>query len=126
MSFRYLLVYLHWHRMHGIASDHLKLSCSLAVSLHWSSREKGGCPIYISPRMSTYLDWDPGRRHSVTMSASFRPALLERMPVMEKVTTNGPAEIVQTNGETETAVLETKPPPSGLQPANQVTETDLG
>uniref|UniRef100_A0A8C3V8Y9 AP-1 complex subunit gamma n=1 Tax=Catharus ustulatus TaxID=91951 RepID=A0A8C3V8Y9_CATUS len=43
-----------------------------------------------------------------------RPALLERMPVMEKVTTNGPAEIVQTNGETETAVLETKPPPSGL------------
>lgn len=48
------------------------------------------------------------------------------MPVMEKVTTNGPAEIVQTNGETETAVLETKPPPSGLQPANQVTETDPG
>uniref|UniRef100_A0A8C2SUT5 AP-1 complex subunit gamma n=1 Tax=Coturnix japonica TaxID=93934 RepID=A0A8C2SUT5_COTJA len=31
-----------------------------------------------------------------------RPALLERMPVMEKVTTNGPTEIVQTNGETET------------------------
>lgn len=60
------------------------------------------------------------------MSASFRPALLERMPVMEKATTNGPAEIVQTNGETETAVLETKPPPSGLQPANQVTETDPG
>uniref|UniRef100_A0A8C3C8V9 AP-1 complex subunit gamma n=1 Tax=Cairina moschata TaxID=8855 RepID=A0A8C3C8V9_CAIMO len=46
-----------------------------------------------------------------------RPALLERMPVMEKVTTNGPTEIVQTNGETEPAVLETKPPPSGLQPA---------
>nr|XP_054496609.1 AP-1 complex subunit gamma-1 isoform X3 [Agelaius phoeniceus] len=51
-----------------------------------------------------------------------RPALLERMPVMEKVTTNGPAEIVQTNGETETAVLETKPPPSGLQPANQAND----
>uniref|UniRef100_A0A672V7H3 AP-1 complex subunit gamma-1 n=1 Tax=Strigops habroptila TaxID=2489341 RepID=A0A672V7H3_STRHB len=48
-----------------------------------------------------------------------RPALLERMPVMEKVTTNGPTEIVQTNGETEPAVLETKPPPSGLQPASQ-------
>uniref|UniRef100_A0A8C0FIU7 AP-1 complex subunit gamma n=1 Tax=Bubo bubo TaxID=30461 RepID=A0A8C0FIU7_BUBBB len=45
-----------------------------------------------------------------------RPALLERMPVMEKATTNGPTEIVQTNGETEPAVLETKPPPSGLQP----------
>uniref|UniRef100_A0A674GVW2 AP-1 complex subunit gamma n=1 Tax=Taeniopygia guttata TaxID=59729 RepID=A0A674GVW2_TAEGU len=51
-----------------------------------------------------------------------RPALLERMPVMEKVTTNGPAEIVHTNGETETAVLETKPPPSGLQPANQAND----
>ncbi|KAM4894372.1 AP-1 complex subunit gamma-1 isoform 2-T3 [Sylvia borin] len=51
-----------------------------------------------------------------------RPALLERMPVMEKVTTNGPAEIVQTNGETETAVLETKPPPSGLQPTNQAND----
>lgn len=76
--------------------------------------------------MSKYLNWDAGRWHSVTMSASFRPALLERMPVMEKVTTNGPAEIVQTNGETETAVLETKPPPSGLQPANQVTETEPG
>lgn len=60
------------------------------------------------------------------MSASFRPALLERMPVMEKVTTNGPTEIVQTNGETEPAVLETKPPPPGLQPASQVMETDLG
>uniref|UniRef100_A0A8C9FMR5 Adaptor related protein complex 1 subunit gamma 1 n=1 Tax=Pavo cristatus TaxID=9049 RepID=A0A8C9FMR5_PAVCR len=54
-----------------------------------------------------------------------RPALLERMPVMEKVTTNGPTEIVQTNGETETAVLETKPPHSGLQPGSQVMETDL-
>lgn len=126
MSFRYRLVYLHWHRMPGIASDHLKLSCSLTVPLHWSSREKAGRCVYISSSMSKYLDWDPGRWHSVTMSASFRPALLERMPVMEKVTTNGPAEIVQTNGETETAVLETKPPPSGLQPANQVTETDPG
>ncbi|KFQ77741.1 AP-1 complex subunit gamma-1, partial [Phaethon lepturus] len=51
-----------------------------------------------------------------------RPALLERMPIMEKITTNGPAEIVQTNGETEPAVLETKPPPSGLQPASQAND----
>ncbi|KAM6324689.1 AP-1 complex subunit gamma-1 isoform 3-T3 [Podargus strigoides] len=51
-----------------------------------------------------------------------RPALLERMPVMEKITTNGPTEIVQTNGETEPAVLETKPPPSGLQPASQAND----
>ncbi|XP_021263846.1 AP-1 complex subunit gamma-1 isoform X4 [Numida meleagris] len=51
-----------------------------------------------------------------------RPALLERMPVMEKVTTNGPTEIVQTNGETETAVLETKPPHSGLQPGSQAND----
>ncbi|NXX97092.1 AP1G1 protein, partial [Centropus bengalensis] len=51
-----------------------------------------------------------------------RPALLERMPVMEKVTTNGPTEIVQTNGETEPAVLETKPPPSALPPAGQAND----
>ncbi|XP_030366788.1 AP-1 complex subunit gamma-1-like isoform X6 [Strigops habroptila] len=51
-----------------------------------------------------------------------RPALLERMPVMEKVTTNGPTEIVQSNGETESAVLETKPPPSGLQPVSQAND----
>ncbi|NXW48920.1 AP1G1 protein, partial [Nyctiprogne leucopyga] len=51
-----------------------------------------------------------------------RPALLERMPVMEKIITNGPTEIVQTNGETEPAVLETKPPPSGLQPATQAND----
>uniref|UniRef100_A0A8C3AR35 Adaptor related protein complex 1 subunit gamma 1 n=1 Tax=Cyclopterus lumpus TaxID=8103 RepID=A0A8C3AR35_CYCLU len=30
-----------------------------------------------------------------------RPALLERMPIMEKTAANGPTEIVQTNGETE-------------------------
>lgn len=47
------------------------------------------------------------------------------MPVMEKVTTNGPSEIVQTNGETEPAPLETKPPPSGPQPASQVVVTCL-
>lgn len=55
-----------------------------------------------------------------TSDIFFRSALLERMPVMEKVTTNGPTEIVQTNGETEPAPLETKPPPSGPQPASQV------
>ncbi|GAB1293641.1 AP-1 complex subunit gamma-1 [Apodemus speciosus] len=51
-----------------------------------------------------------------------RSALLERMPVMEKVTTNGPSEIVQTNGETEPAPLETKPPPSGPQPSSQAND----
>ncbi|XP_012868131.1 PREDICTED: AP-1 complex subunit gamma-1 [Dipodomys ordii] len=51
-----------------------------------------------------------------------RSALLERMPVMEKVTTNGPTEIVQTNGETEPAPLETKPPPSGPQPTSQAND----
>ena len=39
---------------------------------------------------------------------------------MEKVTTNGPTEIVQTNGETDPTPLETKPPPSGPQPTSQV------
>lgn len=57
---------------------------------------------------------------NLTTSDSSRSALLERMPVMEKVTTNGPTEIVQTNGETEPAPLETKPPPSGPQPTSQV------
>lgn len=57
---------------------------------------------------------------NLTTSGSSRSALLERMPVMEKVTTNGPTEIVQTNGETEPAPLETKPPPSGPQPTSQV------
>ncbi|XP_033929725.1 AP-1 complex subunit gamma-1-like isoform X2 [Melopsittacus undulatus] len=51
-----------------------------------------------------------------------RPALLERMPVMEKVTINGLTEIVQSNGETESAVLETKSPPSGLQPLSQAND----
>lgn len=49
----------------------------------------------------------------------FRPALLERMPIMEKSATNGPTEIVQTNGETEPSV-EPKHPPPVTQPANQV------
>lgn len=40
LSLSYQLVYLHWDRMSGIASDHLKLSCSLAILLHWNSREK--------------------------------------------------------------------------------------
>lgn len=49
-----------------------------------------------------------------------RPALLERMPIMEKTSTNGPTEIVQTNGETESTVLDTKLAPAVPQPANQV------
>lgn len=48
-----------------------------------------------------------------------RPALLERMPIMEKSATNGPTEIVQTNGETEHSV-ESKHPPPVNQPGNQV------
>lgn len=50
----------------------------------------------------------------------FRPALLERMPIMEKTATNGPTEIVQTNGETEPSAVEPKHPPLVTQPANQV------
>uniref|UniRef100_A0A8C8BSI3 GAE domain-containing protein n=1 Tax=Oncorhynchus tshawytscha TaxID=74940 RepID=A0A8C8BSI3_ONCTS len=37
-----------------------------------------------------------------------RPALLERMPIMEKTASNGPTEIMQTNGETEPSVPDTK------------------
>uniref|UniRef100_A0A674EUG2 Adaptor related protein complex 1 subunit gamma 1 n=1 Tax=Salmo trutta TaxID=8032 RepID=A0A674EUG2_SALTR len=51
-----------------------------------------------------------------------RPALLERMPIMEKTASNGPTEIVQTNGETEPSVPDTKHPPLVTQPANQVRE----
>ncbi|TRY97157.1 hypothetical protein DNTS_009642, partial [Danionella cerebrum] len=51
-----------------------------------------------------------------------RPALLERMPIMEKTATNGPAEIVQTNGETESTILDTKHPPSITQPSNQAND----
>ena len=56
------------------------------------------------------------------MSALFftRPALLERMPIMEKTSSNGPTEIVQTNGETEPSALESKHPPPVTQPTNQV------
>lgn len=50
----------------------------------------------------------------------WRPALLERMPIMEKTASNGPTEIVQTNGETEPSVPDTKHPPLVTQPANQV------
>uniref|UniRef100_A0A672NJB5 AP-1 complex subunit gamma n=1 Tax=Sinocyclocheilus grahami TaxID=75366 RepID=A0A672NJB5_SINGR len=51
-----------------------------------------------------------------------RPALLERMPIMEKTATNGPAEIVQTNGETDSTILDTKHLPSIIQPASQVND----
>uniref|UniRef100_A0A8D3DUL2 AP-1 complex subunit gamma n=1 Tax=Scophthalmus maximus TaxID=52904 RepID=A0A8D3DUL2_SCOMX len=52
-----------------------------------------------------------------------RPALLERMPIMEKTATNGPTEIIQTNGETEPSAVEPKHPPPVTQPANQVRAT---
>ncbi len=42
------------------------------------------------------------------------------MPIMEKTATNGPAEIVQTNGETESTILDTKHLPNITQPASQV------
>nr|XP_046201934.1 AP-1 complex subunit gamma-1-like isoform X3 [Oncorhynchus gorbuscha] len=48
-----------------------------------------------------------------------RPALLERMPIMEKTASNGPTEIMQTNGETEPSVPDTKHLPLVTQPANQ-------
>uniref|UniRef100_A0A671LZ55 AP-1 complex subunit gamma-1-like n=1 Tax=Sinocyclocheilus anshuiensis TaxID=1608454 RepID=A0A671LZ55_9TELE len=51
---------------------------------------------------------------------TLKPALLERMPIMEKTATNGPAEIVQTNGETDSTILDTKHLPSIIQPASQV------
>uniref|UniRef100_A0AAQ5X297 AP-1 complex subunit gamma n=1 Tax=Amphiprion ocellaris TaxID=80972 RepID=A0AAQ5X297_AMPOC len=51
-----------------------------------------------------------------------RPALLERMPIMEKTATNGPTEIVQTNGETEPSVVESKHPPPVTQPTNQAND----
>uniref|UniRef100_A0A3Q2ZZZ7 AP-1 complex subunit gamma n=1 Tax=Kryptolebias marmoratus TaxID=37003 RepID=A0A3Q2ZZZ7_KRYMA len=51
-----------------------------------------------------------------------RSALLERMPIMEKTASNGPTEIVQTNGETEPSVVEPKHPPPVTQPTNQATD----
>lgn len=42
------------------------------------------------------------------------------MPIMEKTSANGPSEIVQTNGETESTVLDTKHAPAVPQPATQV------
>uniref|UniRef100_A0A8C8DIL3 AP-1 complex subunit gamma n=1 Tax=Oryzias sinensis TaxID=183150 RepID=A0A8C8DIL3_9TELE len=55
-----------------------------------------------------------------------RPALLERMPIMEKTASNGPTEIVQTNGEAEPSVVEPKHPPPVGQPASQVKNTVFG
>uniref|UniRef100_A0A8C3G9Y3 AP-1 complex subunit gamma n=1 Tax=Cyclopterus lumpus TaxID=8103 RepID=A0A8C3G9Y3_CYCLU len=51
-----------------------------------------------------------------------RPALLERMPIMEKTAANGPTEIVQTNGETEPSLVESKHPPPLTQPSNQAND----
>ncbi len=42
------------------------------------------------------------------------------MPIMEKSASNGPTEIVQTNGEAEPSVVEAKHPPPVTQPSNQV------
>lgn len=53
-----------------------------------------------------------------------RPALLERMPIMEKSAANGPTEIVQTNGETEPS-MEVKHPPPVTQPTNQVSAVPM-
>ncbi|XP_029464110.1 AP-1 complex subunit gamma-1 isoform X1 [Rhinatrema bivittatum] len=51
-----------------------------------------------------------------------RSALLERMPLMEKTITNGPTEIMQTNGETEPAVMENKQVLSGPQHTSQAND----
>uniref|UniRef100_A0A9J8AUR9 AP-1 complex subunit gamma n=1 Tax=Cyprinus carpio carpio TaxID=630221 RepID=A0A9J8AUR9_CYPCA len=51
-----------------------------------------------------------------------RPALLERMPIMEKTATNGPTDIAQTNGETDSTILDTKHLPSITQPASQAND----
>ncbi|XP_075440014.1 AP-1 complex subunit gamma-1 isoform X3 [Ascaphus truei] len=51
-----------------------------------------------------------------------RSALLERMPIMEKSMTNGPTDLAQINGETEPAVMETKPVLSSQQPASQAND----
>ncbi|MGH0132255.1 UNVERIFIED_CONTAM: hypothetical protein FKN15_049492 [Acipenser sinensis] len=59
---------------------------------------------------------------STRFASTVKPALLERMPVMEKTSTNGPTEIVQTNGETEPSTLETKHMPNVPQPANQAND----
>ncbi|XP_043562758.1 AP-1 complex subunit gamma-1 isoform X1 [Chiloscyllium plagiosum] len=50
-----------------------------------------------------------------------RSALLERMPIMEKVT-NGPTETAQTNGEAEPTIVEPKLAPSATQPSNQAND----
>ncbi|XP_043935483.1 AP-1 complex subunit gamma-1 [Protopterus annectens] len=51
-----------------------------------------------------------------------RSALLERMPVMEKTTANGPTDIIQTNGEVEPGLLEARPTPSVPQPVSQAND----
>ncbi|XP_061077931.1 AP-1 complex subunit gamma-1 [Conger conger] len=52
-----------------------------------------------------------------------RPALLERMPVMEKTAaTNGPTEVPQTNGEVEPSVLDSKTLPGVPQPPGQAND----
>uniref|UniRef100_A0A669EN97 AP-1 complex subunit gamma n=1 Tax=Oreochromis niloticus TaxID=8128 RepID=A0A669EN97_ORENI len=48
--------------------------------------------------------------------------LISRMPIMEKTASNGPTEIVQTNGEAEPSVVEAKHPPPVTQPTNQAND----
>nr|XP_015223473.1 PREDICTED: AP-1 complex subunit gamma-1 [Lepisosteus oculatus] len=51
-----------------------------------------------------------------------RSALLERMPIMEKTATNGPTEILQTNGEAEPSVLDLKHTTSVTQSSSQAND----
>ncbi|KAJ8249217.1 hypothetical protein GJAV_G00232440 [Gymnothorax javanicus] len=51
-----------------------------------------------------------------------RPALLERMPIMEKMAANGPTEAAQTNGEVEPSVLDSKGLSGAPQPARQAND----
>lgn len=46
------------------------------------------------------------------------------MPIMEKTATNGPTEIVQTNGEMEPSAVEAKHPPPVSQPTSPVRKVD--
>uniref|UniRef100_UPI00398EA4C9 AP-1 complex subunit gamma-1 isoform X3 n=1 Tax=Pristiophorus japonicus TaxID=55135 RepID=UPI00398EA4C9 len=51
-----------------------------------------------------------------------RSALLERMPIMEKMTTNGPTEIAQTNGEAEPTIMEPKLAPIAPRSTSQAND----
>ncbi|XP_032891521.1 AP-1 complex subunit gamma-1 isoform X1 [Amblyraja radiata] len=51
-----------------------------------------------------------------------RSALLERMPIMEKITTNGLTEIAQINGEAEPIIVDAKLASITIQPSNQAND----